>query len=74
MQRSVTVEGLSAVLVDKSEHRMVRHEAAEALGAIGGSDVEALLTEFKADGEQVVEESCVVALSTIDYWTSAEFQ
>lgn len=29
MQRSVTVDGLSAVLRDEAEHRMVRHEAAE---------------------------------------------
>lgn len=74
MQRAVTVDGLAAVLQDKSEHRMVRHEAAEALGAIGGPAVETLLHEFKSDGEQVVEESCVVALNAIDYWASAEFE
>eukprot|EP01035_Chromulina_nebulosa_P021171 gene21171-27429_t len=40
MQRQVTINGLSKVLNDISEHRMVRHEAAEALGAIGGHEVE----------------------------------
>ncbi len=74
MQRSVTIDGLSTVLRDKTEHRMVRHEAAEAMGAIGGEAVQRLLEEFRSDGEQVVEESCVVALNTIDYWASGEFE
>ncbi len=73
MQRAVTVEGLAAVLCNKEEHRMVRHEAAEAMGAIGGEEVQRLLEEYRNDGEQVVEESCLVALNTIDYWTSGEF-
>lgn len=68
MQRSVTVDGLSQVLRDTSEHRMVRHEAAEALGAIGGSAAEFVLEEYMKDPEQVVNQSCEVALDTIDYW------
>jgi len=70
MQRPVTVDGLATVLKNTSEHRMVRHEAAEALGAIGGEVVEAILRDFKADGEQVVMESCEVALDTMEYWSS----
>jgi hypothetical protein len=62
MQRSVTVEGLSKVLRNKDEHRMVRHEAAEAMGAIGGAEVEAVLNEYSEDGEEVVE---VVRLPTL---------
>jgi deoxyhypusine monooxygenase len=73
MQRAVTVPGLTLVLQDKNEHRMVRHEAAEAMGAIGGEEVERVLREYTTDGEQVVEESCLVALNTIDYWTNGEF-
>eukprot|EP01031_Cornospumella_fuschlensis_P044317 gene44317-54193_t len=38
MQRKATAEGLVKVLRNVEEHRMVRHEAAEALGAIGGED------------------------------------
>jgi hypothetical protein len=52
---------------------MVRHEAAEALGAIGGTHIEAVLEEFKHDSQKVVEESCLVALNTIDYWSTSEF-
>ena len=49
---------------------MVRHESAEALGAIEGSweKVEAILSEFTKDANQVVRESCLVALDAADYW------
>jgi deoxyhypusine monooxygenase len=74
MQRRATVEGLTKVLRDESEHRMVRHEAAEALGAVGGEDVEQTLNEYINDKEQVVKESCHVALDTIEYWASGDFE
>ena len=70
MQRPVTIPGLSVVLQDTSEHRMVSHEAAEALGAIGGEAVENILNNFREDVEQVVGESCHVALDTMEYWNS----
>jgi deoxyhypusine monooxygenase len=68
VMRRNTVPALSKVLENLDEHRMVRHEAAEALGAIGGSDVEELLTKYRSDPEAVINESCMVALDTIDYW------
>jgi deoxyhypusine monooxygenase len=68
MQRSATTEALSNVLRNTAEHAMVRHEAAEALGAIGGSEAEKVLQEFTNDPEQVVQESCHVALNIIDFW------
>ena len=70
MQRKVTIEGLSEVLRNETEHRMVRHEAAEALGAIGGVEVEDILNKYKNDEEIVVKESCDVALDTMEYWSS----
>jgi len=74
MQREVSIDCLEKVLRNKAEHRMVRHEAAEALGAIGGDRCSALLEQFQCDGERVVEESCQVALDTIDYWNTSEFE
>ena len=68
MQRMVTVEALSTVLRNKEEHAMVRHEAAEALGAVGGEYAEKVLSEFTADDVQVVRESCFVALNILEYW------
>jgi deoxyhypusine monooxygenase len=73
MQRLVTAPSLIEVLRSSTEHAMVRHEAAEALGAIGGTHIEAVLEEFKHDSQKVVEESCLVALNTIDYWSTSEF-
>lgn len=69
MRRS-TVPALTKVLENTQEHRMVRHEAAEALGAIGGGDVEEILNKFRDDPETVINESCKVALDTIDYWAN----
>jgi deoxyhypusine monooxygenase len=74
MQREVSIDCLEKVLRNKSEHRMVRHEAAEALGAIGGDRCSDILEQFQDDGEHVVEESCQVALDTIDYWNTSEFE
>jgi deoxyhypusine monooxygenase len=68
MQRSVTVPGLSEILADSKEHRMVRHEAAEALGAIGTEEAIKALEPFKEDPIEVVQQSCGVALDTVDYW------
>jgi len=68
LMRRVTVPSLSIVLRNLTEHRMVRHEAAEALGAIGTPDAEAVLQEFEHDDEVVVNESCAVALDTAQYW------
>ena len=73
MQKLVTVDGLAKVLRKTDEHRMVRHEAAEALGAIGGEEVEKILNEYVDDDQVVVKESCHVALDTIEYWAAAEF-
>jgi len=69
MQRPITYDALSNCLRDTNEHRMVRHEAAEALGAIGGPDAETLLAQYRDDSEAVVKESCDVALDTMEYWT-----
>ncbi len=73
MQKPATIEGLAKVLRKTDEHRMVRHEAAEALGAIGGEEVEKVLNEYIDDEQIVVKESCHVALDTIEYWSAAEF-
>ncbi len=74
MQRRATVQGLTKVLQNEEEHRMVRHEAAEALGAVGGEDVEKILEGYLHDKEDVVQESCHVALDTIEYWASSDFE
>lgn len=68
MQRPSSAAALVLVLQDLKEHRMVRHEAAEALGAIGGEEATSALKSFHEDEEVVVQESCEVALNIVDYW------
>ena len=70
MQHSASVESLAESLRRTGEHAMVRHESAEALGAIEGrwEDCEVILREFLNDHDIVVRESCMVALDAADYW------
>jgi deoxyhypusine monooxygenase len=70
VQHPASIPALEASLRKKEEHQMVRHESAEALGAIEGDwdKVEAILQEFCSDENQVVRESCLVALDAADYW------
>jgi len=61
-------------LTKMNENGMVRHEAAEALGAIGTPECLPLLEEHLKDKETVVRESCFVALDIFDYVNSNQFQ
>ena len=63
-----SIPALLAVLENKQEQSMVRHEAAEALGSLGEEPgVEDMLKRFLDDPEQVVRESVVVALDMAEY-------
>ena len=49
---------------------MVRHEAAEALGAIGDRTAIDVLERFVEDDEVVIAESCEVALDLLEWVAS----
>jgi len=79
MAHPASFEALKESLSDGAEHAMVRHEAAEAIGAIVDSitpddtapsrgDCVALLRQYLADEEPLVSESCETALDSIEYW------
>ena len=74
MQDENAVEGLVTRLSSKKEHAMVRHECAEALGAIASGSCLQILERFLNDEERVVRESCEVALDMYRYEHSHEFQ
>ena len=65
MQDSHAVQPLIERLRDLDEDLMVRHEAAEALGAIGNETAIPVLKEFVDDLEPVISESCEVALDLL---------
>jgi deoxyhypusine monooxygenase len=66
-------DALRQTLMDASEHPMVRHEAAEALGSIAAADTESLLSTYCADADRIVAESCEVALDIMASEMSGEF-
>ncbi len=70
MQDSAAVPHLIERLEDYEEDVMVRHEAAEALGAIGDRTALGVLERFKDDRDVVVAESCEVALDLLEWVAS----
>ena len=53
---------------------MVRHEAAEALGAIGDRRALSILEQYRDDSEIVVAESCEVILDLLEWDASKRFE
>ena len=70
LQHAASIPALKARIDDPLEHEMVRHEAAEALGAIGTSDAVEYLAAYKASDTVMLRESCEVALDAVDYWAT----
>ncbi|XP_029398222.1 deoxyhypusine hydroxylase [Mus pahari] len=74
LQHEAAVPWLAATLARTTESPMVRHECAEALGAIARPACLTALREHIADPEQVVRESCEVALDMYEYESGQDFQ
>ncbi|XP_023699408.1 deoxyhypusine hydroxylase [Paramormyrops kingsleyae] len=74
MQHEAGIPQLQAALERPGENAMVRHECAEALGAIGRESCLQTLQRYREDGERVVKESCEVALDMYEYENSSQFQ
>jgi len=70
MQDPHAVPHLIERLEDAEEDVMVRHEAAEALGAIGDRTALDVLERFVDDDEVVIAESCEVALDLLEWVAS----
>ena len=73
LQHPSSIPALEESLSRLEEHAMVRHESAEALGAIEGTfedwqRIESTLTRYQNDFDPAVAESCIVALDAADYW------
>ncbi|KAI4495444.1 hypothetical protein M0802_008658 [Mischocyttarus mexicanus] len=74
LQEEISIPYLQASLEDTEENEMVRHECAEALGAIATPYCHEILNRYLQDSKQVVKESCVIALDMCEYENSLEFQ
>ena len=65
MQNIAALPHLISRLEDHNEHVMVRHEAAEALGAIGEQSIKGILQHYTSDNSVEVSEPCIVALQLL---------
>jgi len=75
IQHPAAVSSLSKVLEQQLENPMVRHEAAEALGALITSEPTIpLLEKYIQDSEDIVRESCEVATDIQEYYQTDQFQ
>ncbi|CAN6545381.1 unnamed protein product [Malus baccata var. baccata] len=72
LQNKAASAALSNILMNRNEHPMVRHEAAEALGSIADDQSVSLLEEFARDPEPIVSQSCEVALSMLEFERSGK--
>jgi deoxyhypusine monooxygenase len=68
-RNDAAVAPLRHVLEDKAEDSMCRHEAAEALGALGDKGSLNLLRELRDDVQEpdVVRETCDIAVDRIEW-------
>jgi deoxyhypusine monooxygenase len=72
MQDTYAVSTLVKVLEDTQQEPMVRHEAAEALGAIASPDTISILEKFTSDPVIEVAETCQLALDRVKWLNSSQ--
>ncbi|KAG5735375.1 Deoxyhypusine hydroxylase [Termitomyces sp. T112] len=72
MKLQSALPALEKTLRDPTEDPMVRHEAAEAMGAISTSSSISVLKEFVSDSERSVRETCEIAIAKIEWDNSEE--
>lgn len=67
-----TTTFLEGVLRDTSQSVIVRHEAAEALGALGFAKSRGVLEEFKHSEIKELAETCDLAIARLDWLETHE--
>nr|XP_006825683.1 PREDICTED: deoxyhypusine hydroxylase-like [Saccoglossus kowalevskii] len=70
IQDPYVIPYLINVLEDTSQEQIVRHEAAEALGAIGSNEVLYILEKYRFDPVIEIAETCQLALAIINWLNS----
>lgn len=63
---------LSSVLANESFASISRHEAAEAIAAIGDSESISLLTKYAQDPDPILSDTCKLAISRIEWLKTGE--
>ncbi|RKP07869.1 ARM repeat-containing protein [Thamnocephalis sphaerospora] len=70
MKNAYALSTLAKVLADEEQDPMVRHEAAEAMGAIGHESSLPILEPFVSHPVKVIAETCELAVERIKYENS----
>ncbi|KAN0139814.1 Armadillo-type fold [Lactarius tabidus] len=74
MKNTTALETLETILTNEQEDPMVRHEAAEAMGAISSASSIPVLKKYLNDPSRTVRETCEIALAKIEWDNSEEGQ
>tara|TARA_A100001037_G_scaffold17662_1_gene15300 strand:- start:3285 stop:3767 length:483 start_codon:yes stop_codon:yes gene_type:complete len=74
MQDNHAIPALISRLSDLEEEEVVRHEAAEAIGAIGDKTCYDVLEKFLDDESVIVAESCEVSIDLLNWVSSNSFE
>nr|NVI76088.1 nero [Cucujiformia] len=72
MQDERSIDILISILENLEQEPMVRHEAAEALGAIGSEKVLPYLEKYKNDPITEVAETCQLAIDRINWLSTGD--
>ena len=72
IQNPTAVNVLKSVLADSSQEAMVRHEAGEALGAIGHASLADFLQQYVNEPVVEVAETCQIAVDRIKWYQRKE--
>lgn len=70
-KNKAAIKYLEKVLRDESEDPMVRHESAEALGALGDPSSLPILQKYLSDSSEYVRQTCEIAIEKIE-WENSE--
>ena len=68
----LALPALIRVLEDPAQEAMVRHEAGEALGAIGDPGASEILEKFSTDTPPEISETCQIALDRLKWLRGEE--
>ncbi|KAI0004575.1 deoxyhypusine hydroxylase [Russula compacta] len=74
MKNTAALATLESVLANEQEDPMVRHEAAEAMGAISSASSLPVLKKYLNDSNRSVRETCEIAVAKIEWDRSEEGQ
>ncbi|VDP07857.1 unnamed protein product [Soboliphyme baturini] len=72
MRDTFALPTLRDVLSDETQETIVRHEAGEAIGAIGDSSQMEFLEKYRNSSIQTIAETCELACQRLQWWAAVD--